>query len=188
MSDHSPEHDNDNLTEQPEAEKQQAPTEKKSIPKSTTYDVASDADEAMRRFEAHQQNEALNRDLDARTHQMQNWENMMLRVEVQGGGTPLLLPLSADTVIGRRDPSTETSPELDLTPYGAYQMGISRRHAIIRLQDDVPVLTDLGSRNGTYINGKKLKAHQAVPLKDGDEVRLGKIVMQIYFQTEEDAE
>jgi len=158
----------------------------KAVPRSTTYDVGDEAREALRRYETQQQDIATQRQTEAQEGQIISGENVMLRVEVQGGGTPLLLPLTGETVIGRRDPSTHTSPELDLTPYGAYQMGISRRHAIIRMEDDKPMLTDLGSRNGTYINGKKLKAHQTIPLKDGDEVRLGKIVLHITFQTEED--
>lgn len=193
MNQQPPENNQDDIaaekpdTDQPvEPSLPPVPPLQKPRPRSTTFDVAKDAEEARRMYETRQQNEMREHEATLNAGQPINWEDMMLRVEVQGGGTPLLLPLVGDTVIGRRDPSTQTSPELDLTPYGAYQMGISRRHAIIRVKDDVPTLTDLGSRNGTYINGKKLKAHQSVPLKDGDEVRLGKIVMQIFFQSTED--
>ena len=113
--------------------------------------------------------------------------DVMLRIEVEGGMTPLLLPLIDEAVIGRHDPSSHTSPELDLTPYGAYQLGISRRHASIERRDNIPVLVDLGSRNGTFLNGHRLNANQVVPLQQGDEVRLGKIVMKIFIE-EQDAE
>lgn len=95
-----------------------------------------------------------------------------------------MLPLFDEAVIGRRNPDTATSPDLDLTPYGAYQMGISRRHALIKLQDNIPVLVDLASRNGTFLNGKKLPAHQPAPIHDGDTVRLGKIMMTISIEVE----
>ena len=49
------------------------------------------------------------------------------------------------------------------------------------------MLVDLGSRNGTFLNGHRLAANQVVPLEQGDEIRLGKIVMRIYIE-EQDAE
>ena len=113
--------------------------------------------------------------------------DVMLRIEVEGGITPLLLPLIDEAVIGRHDPSSHTSPELDLTPYGAYQLGISRRHASIERRNNIPVLVDLGSRNGTFLNGHRLKANQVVPLQQGDEIRLGKIAMKIFIE-EQDTE
>ena len=150
---------------------------------STTYDVRNEAEEAVQMY---RDDQARNHQNEERAGQIVSGDKVMLRVEVQGGGTPLLLPLVKEMVIGRRDPSTQDSPQLDLTPYGAYQMGISRRHAIIRLQDQHVSLTDLGSRNGTYLNGKKLKAHQPTAISDGDEVRLGKIVLKIYLQVDEE--
>jgi hypothetical protein len=109
----------------------------------------------------------------------------VLRIEIQGSNTHLLLPLFDRAMIGRRDPATNESPELDLTPYGAYQMGISRQHAVFELHDHVPVIVDLSSRNGTYLNGAKLPANQPTPIQDQDEIRLGKIIMQIWIEAGE---
>jgi len=47
----------------------------------------------------------------------------------------------------------------------------SRRHAVITFTDAKWVLTDLGSANGTYLNGVRLKA--PTPLKLGDQIRIG---------------
>jgi hypothetical protein len=154
-----------------------------SIDMNETFDVHSDAAEAVRRYQEAQTevSELLNR----KGYIVHG--DVMLRIEVEGSGTPLLLPLIDEAVIGRRDPSTQASPELDLTPYGAYQLGISRRHASIERRDNVPVLVDLGSRNGTFLNGHRLEANQVVPIHQGDEIRLGKIVMKIYIE-EQDAE
>jgi hypothetical protein len=47
---------------------------------------------------------------------------------------------------------------------------VSRRHAVIRLEGRVPVLSDLESRNGTFVNGRRASA---IVLADGDVVRIG---------------
>lgn len=47
---------------------------------------------------------------------------------------------------------------------------VSRKHASISLQGEGYILKDLGSRNGTFINGQELQGARA--LQDGDEVQL----------------
>ncbi len=49
--------------------------------------------------------------------------------------------------------------------------GVSRRHAVIRLTDSGLVIEDLGSSNGTFVNGERIE--KARSLSPGDEVRLG---------------
>jgi pSer/pThr/pTyr-binding forkhead associated (FHA) protein len=71
-----------------------------------------------------------------------------------------------ETHIGRID-----SADLQLT-----DEGISRNHALIRRDPDGSYqLVDAGSRNGSYINGRKLTGPQ--PLQDGDEVRFGVLTL-----------
>lgn len=48
---------------------------------------------------------------------------------------------------------------------------VSRRHALILIADGKAMLEDLGSKNGTHLNGKKIGRRS--PLSDGDEVRVG---------------
>ncbi len=50
---------------------------------------------------------------------------------------------------------------------------VSRHHALVRLVGDTCHLLDLGSGNGTYVNGERLPAKTEVILQDGDDVRLG---------------
>lgn len=52
---------------------------------------------------------------------------------------------------------------------------ISRRHARIVVSDLEAALEDLGSRNGTYVRGERVAT--PVPLKDGDEIRLGSVLL-----------
>lgn len=49
---------------------------------------------------------------------------------------------------------------------------LSRRHAHIFVKGDAPYIEDLGSTNGTFVNGKRLDEH-AVRLKEGDSLAIG---------------
>lgn len=113
-------------------------------------------------------------------------EDMVLRIEIEGGSTPMLVYPKQEIIMGRRDPNTGGMPDVDLTAYAGYRMGVSRRHAAIRLQDKQLHVSDLGSSNGTFLNGTRLNAHRPYQLKDGDEVRLGQMVLRLYFQSNKD--
>ena len=53
--------------------------------------------------------------------------------------------------------------------------GVSRRHAQIRTKDGRSTLTDLGSTNGTKLNGQQV---QSRPLSDGDRITVGTTVIE----------
>lgn len=59
--------------------------------------------------------------------------------------------------------------------------GLSRRHACITLQDGLPVLEDLGSRNGTFVNDERVLSPR--PLQGGDEVRMGSVRLRVTRRT-----
>lgn len=113
-------------------------------------------------------------------------EEMVLRVEIEGGTTPMLVYPKQEIILGRRDPNTGGMPDVDLTAYAGYRMGVSRRHAAIRLLDKHLNLSDLGSSNGTFLNGTRLTAHRPYQVRDGDEIRLGQMVLRVYFQSNKD--
>ena len=50
---------------------------------------------------------------------------------------------------------------------------VSRRHVEVRSADDGWEIVDLGSRLGTWLNGRKLRVGEGVPLREGDEVEMG---------------
>ena len=56
---------------------------------------------------------------------------------------------------------------------------VSRRHACIRVSTEGAMIEDLGSHNGTYVRGEKVTA--PVPLRDGDEIRLGSVVVTLHI-------
>lgn len=85
--------------------------------------------------------------------------------------------------LGRSDPVANFYPELDLTPYGGQERGVSRRHASI-LQDNehkALYIEDLSSTNGTRINGFALEPRRRYRLRDGDEVELGRVRVVLRF-------
>jgi hypothetical protein len=85
------------------------------------------------------------------------------------------------TNIGRADAAQDWHPELDVIPYGGGvpEMGVSRHHARLVHQDDKYLLMDVGSTNGTYVNGTALEYNKAAELKDGDTVAFGAFSMQV---------
>jgi hypothetical protein len=104
-----------------------------------------------------------------------------LLLHIRGYDQPIIVPLTEEMVLGRYDTTTGDSPDVDLADYGAEEEGVSRRHAAIIVEDDALKVVDMGSANATYINGQKLIAHQARILRDGDELRLGHLVIRINF-------
>ncbi|PJF31925.1 MAG: hypothetical protein CUN51_03010 [Candidatus Thermofonsia Clade 1 bacterium] len=107
--------------------------------------------------------------------------DVMLRIEISDA-EPILLKQKRETIFGRRDPATGAMPDVDMTPFAGYRMGVSRRHAAIRRTENNQLeLWDLGSSNGTYLNGVRLAAHRPNRLNDGDEIRLGQMVMRVRF-------
>jgi pSer/pThr/pTyr-binding forkhead associated (FHA) protein len=70
-------------------------------------------------------------------------------------------------------------PDIDLSPYQAYAAGVSRLHAVIKRDGNRILFIDLGSANGTYINGKRLAPNVEQVLNHGDIIALGKLKLQI---------
>lgn len=88
-----------------------------------------------------------------------------------------------ELIIGRADPLSGEYPPVDLTEFGAVEKGVSRRHAaIIRKDGGALHIVDKGTPNGTYLNGQRLIAHQPRILRDGDELRVGRLVMSVHFE------
>ena len=87
-----------------------------------------------------------------------------------------------ELIIGREDPKTGTIPGVNLSSYGATEKGVSRKHASIIRKDGSLYLVDHASANGTFLNGHKLVANQSRVLRDGDDVRLGKLEIRVTFE------
>ena len=93
---------------------------------------------------------------------------------------PILVKGGGKVILGRFSPG-EMLPTVDLTPYNASLLGVSRQHAVITRPDKSYLLQDLDSTNGTWLNDVKLVPHQMYPIKSGDLIRLGQLVLYIHF-------
>ncbi len=79
--------------------------------------------------------------------------------------------------LGRRSPSRNIYPDLDLT-YMDPRAYVSRQHAEVRREDGAYSIVDLGSENGTYINETRLRPNVAYTLHNGDIVRVGRVQLR----------
>ncbi|MBE0689817.1 MAG: FHA domain-containing protein [Anaerolineae bacterium] len=113
-----------------------------------------------------------------------HFSRMNLILQVRGASKTYVFDAEAITelTLGRMDPDTGEAPEVDLQDCGAVEKGVSRRHAAVLKRDNNLHLIDRGSPNGTYLNGQRLIADQARVLRDGDEVRLGHLVLVVSFE------
>jgi len=93
-------------------------------------------------------------------------EDSAAGAQVVGIGDARVFPLAPGmTTFGRR-------PENTVVLSG--DLYVSGSHAQISAEGgDVFILTDIGSTNGTLLNGERLKIHAPVPLSDGDELLIG---------------
>lgn len=105
-----------------------------------------------------------------------------LILDIRDAAEPIRINPGPRVVFGRSDTSSSVEPDVDLAPYGALEKGVSRQHAIIEMAEDTLMLMDVGSSNGTFLNGQRLNPNQPRVLRDGDEVRLGKLVTRVFFR------
>ncbi len=80
---------------------------------------------------------------------------------------------------GRGTASLQGATFIDLSPYGAYMEGVSRRHALLEISPEGRAyLTDLDSSNGTWVDHIRLQPHRPFPLPATARIRLGRMVLQ----------
>ena len=77
--------------------------------------------------------------------------------------------------VGRSDVAQNWHPELDVIPYGggAPDLGVSRHQARLIRQNGGFAVIDVGSTNGTYVNGRAVPYNQPTLLHDGDTLSFG---------------
>jgi hypothetical protein len=91
----------------------------------------------------------------------------------------LIFSLSTALILGREEPTAEEPDRINLQPFGAENAGVSRRHAMIRLDGSGVVLEDQDSINGTRVNGYRLEADKVYAVHHGDKITLGSLELQI---------
>jgi len=97
-------------------------------------------------------------------------------------GSTLHICGRADYTLGRSVDGQPASPDIDLAPYDGYGQGVSRLHASLRWDEEQLVIIDLGSSNGTRVNGHKINPQTEYPLSHGDVLALGKLKLQVFLR------
>ncbi len=89
-----------------------------------------------------------------------------------------------ELVIGRSSSNTAMTPDIDLTEENAEELGVSRLHLAVQymMENDTLVVFDLGSANGSFINGQKLHPSERRILRNGDELRIGRMVTRATYE------
>jgi len=88
-------------------------------------------------------------------------------------GEEFFLNREGETTIGRIDPVTGIRPDIDLANLDT-QRSVSRRHAkIVNPGAGFQVVEEIGTMNGTYVNGLRLQTGTPVSVRDGDRIRCG---------------
>lgn len=109
----------------------------------------------------------------------------VLILQVGANLTPAMfrIKVKKEIVLGRVTDFSEGVTYINLTPYGADEGGVSRRHARLMRDNNAIYLMDLNSTNGTRLNGEPLTASTERRVQDGDEIMLGRLRLYIYFAT-----
>lgn len=102
-----------------------------------------------------------------------------LSLHIIDSGQILHLAERSEFTLGRTIEGQPILPDIDLSPFDAFTLGVSRLHAALRIINREVVVTDLGSSNGTRVNGQKVVPHVDYPINHGDIISLGKLKIQV---------
>jgi len=94
-------------------------------------------------------------------------------VVVQGKPEGKTIPLAGSKFKIGRGEGCHLRPNSDL---------VSREHAEFEIGADAVTVRDLGSRNGTEVNGKPLAKDQVFTLKNGDLVKIGSLTFAVAIE------
>jgi hypothetical protein len=97
---------------------------------------------------------------------------------VINSGRRINLDAGDNLLVGRKDNQRGIYPDVDLGLDGGYDAGVSRRHAIIATHSEGFTLEDLDSANGTFVNGRRLPPEAPAPIRNGDELKFGTLILR----------
>jgi len=104
-----------------------------------------------------------------------------ITLQIMNSGRRIHLDIHDDLLIGRKDNARGIFPDVDLGLDGGYDAGVSRRHAILAHNQDVYTIEDLGSSNGTFVNGHRLAPQTPTTIKHSDELKCGTLLIRVEF-------
>jgi len=102
-------------------------------------------------------------------------------LKVLANGSLIEMDEYKEFTVGRGVKGQLILPDVDLGPFEAHTLGVSRLHAVIKITPSTVYLMDLGSSNGTCLNSIPITAHEEKILHHGDIVALGKLEFEVLF-------
>jgi CheY-like chemotaxis protein len=99
---------------------------------------------------------------------------------VEGGRDPISFTVLTQVSIGR-EAIDSPNRHIDLETFGAFDKGVSRVHALFIRNGEKFMIKDAASSNGTFLNGTQVPEGDGVEIHSGDELRLGRLKMEIYI-------
>jgi len=82
------------------------------------------------------------------------------------------LDINGEIMLGRVENAEDV---VSLNVYNAEELGVSRRHVSLRPTDSKLYICDMGSTNGTLLNGRSIGVNTPYSLANGDLLTLGKL-------------
>lgn len=70
---------------------------------------------------------------------------------------------------------------IDLSPFRAVELGVSRQHAQLDLDENILYITDLNSANGTFINSRRLPPRVPHALANRTQLQLGRMILRVHY-------
>ncbi len=109
---------------------------------------------------------------------VEEWQSIAFEIN----GQTLILPQKERLVIGRHSGSNaEKEPDVALDAFNAEKQGVSRRHLRLQRAGEIVYVRNLSASNGTVLNGLVLSHHSNAILRNGDELRLGRLTVRVVF-------
>jgi hypothetical protein len=99
---------------------------------------------------------------------------------IDGTSKPVFSSSDKEFVIGRKV-KENWEALIDLSKFGGYQLGLSRRHVTIRRTDLGYEVIDF-STNGTWLNGERLMPHKPYPLANGSQLQLARMRFVVMYR------
>lgn len=96
----------------------------------------------------------------------------------------LVFDLNGSIMFGRSSIALGSMPIVDLSPFNAQELGVSRHHLMMTRNEDHIAVTDNNSSNGSFLNDQRLEPQVSYPVHHGDKIGLGLLTMQIHFITD----
>jgi CheY-like chemotaxis protein len=91
--------------------------------------------------------------------------------------------VESQILLGRTPNGSGDMTSVDLTPYNAVELGVSRRHGVLVNEGDSLTYYDLGGGNGSALNQTALQPQETVKLQTGDILTLGNLRAEIVIRT-----